>query len=249
MKYVFKKAVLSAAVLASLGAVTTANADVKDNPKFEILPIIVVWGGNGAGTGTQVGDFLIGTASVDLINSADVTPLITGTLDTFAPAGLAGITVDNVAADANSDGVLDMTALASSTVRQTGATALQSSFYVASNIPFKVNAVAAPVSGTDLSLINHAMNVDAGDATSAVDYGSSATANVTEPYAGTTLADISTSTDVLAVGKTATASGTIAEQSVRITNTYSVGGASSTGGLEIDPGSLEAEVTYVVSAI
>ena len=258
MKHVFKKAVVSAAVLASLGVIGTANADVVDSPKFKILPIVVVWGGDGSGA-TEVGDFLISTGAatdIDLVNG-DVTPLITGTLNTFAPTGTAGVTVDGNDLDSNSDGTLDASdaltspLTAGSTVAQTGANSLTSSFFVASNTAFKINATSAPVGTTtaaDLALISHTMGVDADDTGSTFSYGSSATANVTEPYPGGTLAALTTGADVIQVGKTATASGNIAAQSVRITNTYSVGGVSA-GGLEVDPADLEATVTYVVSAI
>ncbi|MDO6460100.1 hypothetical protein Q4485_05295 [Granulosicoccaceae sp. 1_MG-2023] len=254
MKHVFQKAALSAAVLATLGAVTTANAAVVDQPSFKVLPVVVVWGGDGAGN-AQVADFLVGSGTNDLI-TADVTPVMTGSLSAFAPTADGEVSVtengDLLAyTDVNNSGVLDagdsMTAFAPTATISAGGSVLESSFYVASNTGFSINAAVTNPSG-DLSKVTHSIDVTQSGEDDGQTFGSAAKPTSElglTNYGGSTL-DALSGTVLTVANATADAAGTIAEQSIRIDNTYALD--TSAGGLEKDPSTdIVADVTYTIA--
>ncbi len=257
-----QRAALAAAITASLGATSAANASIIDNPVFKLLGAVVVWGGDGTGTGGSVQDFIInaGGSNLDLI-AGDVTPVMTGTLDSYAPTGdLSLITVtggDAAWNDANSNGVMDAgdsfsPFLPTETIGHSVALQ-QSSFYVASNTPFDVKATAALDAGNSsatalLSDISRTMDIAVSGSAGSIAFGSAAQ----HPHSGSagvtgngTLDTISTETVVFSGDqKTANAAGTIAEQSVQFTNTYSI---TDTVGLEAGTSQVAATVTYTVA--
>lgn len=252
-----KKAALATAITASLGAGSVANASVIDNPVFQILGAVVVWGGDGAG-GAMASDFIIdnGTGGQDLIGGGtNVTPVMTGSLDSFSPTGL--ISTGGFIQDADNDGVID--SLAEFAVTGTpgapgldvdGSAAQSSSFYVASNTVFNITATVTG-DAASLNAISRDMAVtESGD--DGIAYG----ANARMPYDTAAesahilnegaLSLLSGGADVfLGSQSTAEAAGSIAEQSVRFTNTYSL--AADAADFSTGPATYAAEVTYTIA--
>jgi len=160
-KMSFKKLALAGGVAATLMA-STAYASVIDRPFFQVLGVVVVWGGTdyneASGTAPVVSDFVLltpasGSAGADLI-AGDVYSVVTGSLDPISDSGTAndgtatfdpvtGETSGGVFADNGTAGVLD----AADTLTAFGVDANtdiagglvgshSSSFYVASNARF-----------------------------------------------------------------------------------------------------------------
>ncbi len=169
----FKKIALAGSVAATLMA-TTAYASVIDRPFFQVLGVVVVWGGTdfdeNAGTAPVVSDFVLltpasGTAGADLI-SGDVYSVVTGSLDPISDSGTAadgtavfdpvtGETTGGTFTDGGTAGVLD----AADTLTAFGIDAAtdisgglvgshNSSFYVASNAAFDIFAQSSNVVAT-----------------------------------------------------------------------------------------------------
>jgi len=170
----FKKLALAGGVAATLMA-STAYASVIDRPFFQVLGVVVVWGGTDFddGSGTQapvVSDFVLltpasGTAGADLI-TGDVFSVVTGSLDPIEDGATAadgtavfdpvtGETSGGVFTDAGTTGVLD----ADDTLTAFGIDATtdvsgglvgshNSSFYVASNAAFDIFAQSSNVVAT-----------------------------------------------------------------------------------------------------
>lgn len=172
----FKKLALAGGIAASLMA-TTAYASVIDRPFFQVLGVVVVWGGTdfdeNTGTAPVVSDFVLltpasGTAGADLIggNDADVFAVVTGSLTPISDSGTAadgtavfdpvtGETSGGAFADNGTAGVLD----AADTLSAFGIDAStdvagglvgshNSSFYVASNAAFDIFAQSSNVVAT-----------------------------------------------------------------------------------------------------
>ena len=168
-----KKIALASGVAVSLMA-TTAYASVIDRPFFQVLGVVVVWGGTdfdeNAGTAPVVSDFVLltpasGTAGADLI-SGDVYSVVTGSLTPISDEGTAvdgtavfdpvtGETSGGTFADNGTAGVLD----AADTLSAFGIDATtdisgglvgshNSSFYVASNAAFDIFAQSTNVVAT-----------------------------------------------------------------------------------------------------
>jgi len=169
----FKKLALAGGVAATLMA-STAYASVIDRPFFQVLGVVVVWGGTdydeNAGTAPVVSDFVLltpasGSAGADLI-AGDVYSVVTGSLDPISDSGTAadgtvtfdpvtGETSGGVFADNGTAGVLD----AADTLTAFGIDANtdiagglvgshSSSFYVASNAAFDIFAQSSNVVAT-----------------------------------------------------------------------------------------------------
>lgn len=164
-----KKFAIASGVAVSLLA-STAYASVIDRPFFQVLGVVVVWGGTdfdeNAGTAPVVSDFVLltpasGSAGADLIGGTanDVFSVVTGSLDPISDSGTAndGTAVFDPITGATSGfsdsgtdaGVLD----AGDTLNAFGITAAtdvsgglvgshSSSFYVASNAAFDIYAEA-----------------------------------------------------------------------------------------------------------
>ncbi|MEP3891833.1 MAG: hypothetical protein ABJN69_15365 [Hellea sp.] len=169
----FKKLALATGVAASLLA-STAYASVIDRPFFQVLGVVVVWGGTdydeNAGTAPVVSDFVLltpasGSAGADLI-AGDVYSVVTGSLDPISDSGTAvdgtavfdpvtGETSGGVFADNGTAGVLDaadtLTAFgidASTDISGGLVGSHNSSFYVASNAAFDIFAQSSNVVAT-----------------------------------------------------------------------------------------------------
>ena len=169
----FKKLALATGVAASLLA-STAYASVIDRPFFQVLGVVVVWGGTdyseAGGTAPVVSDFVLltpasGSAGADLI-AGDVYSVVTGSLDPISDSGTAadgtavfdpvtGETSGGVFADNGTAGVLDaadtLTAFgidASTDISGGLVGSHNSSFYVASNAAFDIFAQSSNVVAT-----------------------------------------------------------------------------------------------------
>ncbi len=170
----FKKLAIAGGVTASLLA-STAYASVIDRPFFQVLGVVVVWGGTdydeNGGTAPVVSDFVLltpasGSAGADLIAGNDVYSVVTGSLTPISDSGTAvdstavfdpvtGETSGGVFADNGTAGVLD----AADTLTAFGIDATtdisgglvgshNSSFYVASNAAFDIFAQSSNVVAT-----------------------------------------------------------------------------------------------------
>lgn len=168
-----KKLALAGGVAATLMA-STAYASVIDRPFFQVLGVVVVWGGTdfdeNAGTAPVVSDFVLltpasGTAGADLI-SGDVYSVVTGSLDPISDSGTAvdgtltfdpvtGETSGGTFTDNGTAGVLDaadtLTAFGIDATTDVSAGLVgshNSSFYVASNAAFDIFAQSSNVVAT-----------------------------------------------------------------------------------------------------
>ncbi len=256
----FKKIALATAITTSMGLGSAANASIIDAPVFKILGAVVVWGGDGTGATGSVQDFIINTGggNIDLI-AGNVTPVMTGTLDSYAPSGdISLLTVTNTAFnDANSNGVMDAGdsfAAFSPTETMGNSLALQqSSFYVASNTPFNIEAIAVLDAGNSsataqLSDITRNLTVVTNGNAGAIAFGSAAqhphSAGNGVSLDGGLDGIVAQSTIFTGDQRTANAVGTIAEQSVQFTNTYAI---DDSAGLEAGITQVAATVTYTVA--
>ncbi len=259
----YKKIALTTAVTAVLSAGSSAHASIIDAPVFKILGAVVVWGGDGTGTGASVQDFIVNPSgtNVDII-SGNVTPVMTGTLDSYAPTGDASLlTVSNTTFnDNNTNGIMDAgdTFAPFSPTETIGHSvgSQSSSFYVASNTSFDIKAVAVldagnSSAGASLSDISRSMTVSASGNAGSIAFGSAAQF----PHSGATSTsgvsqdgglDLISSETTVFTGdqRTASASGTIAEQSVQFTNSYTINSAV---GLAAGTSEVAATVTYTVA--
>lgn len=237
-----------------------AQASVVDRPTFTILGVVVVWGGDGSGS-ASVGDFIVksGSGSIDLINAA-VQPVITGTLTNALASPSSSLSVSGQTLDDQGvTGVLDVgdsySAFSPNEKVTTSIGKFQSSFYVASNTAFTIRAkatldTAASSSGANLGDVYRTLVIDKSGTDGGLSYGASsqfphsgnsATSGVLNNGFLNALAD---ETLVFQGDRsTAIGSGTIADQSVRFTNTYEI----ASGGFEVDKSSLVANVVYTVA--
>lgn len=272
----FKKIALASGAAALLMG-STAYASVIDRPFFQVLGVVVVWGGDTAGQDATanpvVSDFVLlttgtGNAGADLIG-ADGYSIVTGSLDPISDAtgtpASGGAFTDN-----GTTGVLDASdTLTAFGIDQTTdvdglSGSYESSFYVASNAAFDINADATLLQNTDgfstmgLDNIGFTMSadVDDTDGLSGLSYGTAAQLpTASGGFQSVTVADlgdITASTKVFAVDqKTAASVGSIADQSIRINSVYQLDSDTVTAGvqgydLSMGVGTLEAEVTYTV---
>ena len=167
-----KKIALASGVVASLMA-GTAYASVIDRPFFQVLGVVVVWGGTdfdeNSGAAPVVSDFVLltpasGSAGADLI-SGDVYSVVTGSLDPISDSGtavggavfdpLTGETSGGTFVDNGTAGVLDaadtLTAFGIDATTDVSAGLVgthNSSFYVASNAAFDIFAQSSNVVAT-----------------------------------------------------------------------------------------------------
>ena len=215
-----------------------------------------------------------GTAGADLI-AADGATVVTGSLDPISSTGVNPVSGDPITgtgaggyADGGTTGILDagdtLAAFdvdATTDVTGLGNSTHLSSFYVASNAAFDIFAqsTAATVTGDfvgtlDETDINYSMVVNAvggndGTAPDNLVWGASAQ----DPSTGGTgvvpvanLGLMGTPTKVFDGGrKTAASNGSLAAQSVRFDNTYTLG-AGGAYDLSMGAGTIYADVTYTV---
>lgn len=262
-----KKLALAGGAAAMLMA-SAAHASVIDRPFFQVLGVVVVWGGTAANqddtAAPVVSDFVLltpatGTAGADLI-TGDVHAVVTGSLSPINGATSGGVLTDNGPA-----GILDATdtltafGIDDSTNLNGLLGDYTSSFYVASNAAFDIHAVstAATTTGDFTALDENDISFDLAVATSGgsvetgtqggVTYGTAAQ----DPSVGGTpvtglvdLGDIQTETKVFDGGqRTAASAGNLAAQSVRFDATYGLAGGYD---LSMGTGSISADVTYTI---
>lgn len=267
-----RKLVLAGVAVAALMGVP-AQAAIVDNPQFRVLGLVIVWGADADGDAPMVSDFVVGVvgadASSDLI-AGDVHTVVTGTLTPTPDALVSG---DFEISDAvGAAGVLDATAgfsafeIDDTTDVSVGTDySLESSFYVASNTAFRIEAdavldTAATTGDFDLSDIGMELTVDdggAGTTDGTITFGAAARFPHTDnsdtggvlaavhPTAGGTLDDLDSVTIFEGDQSTAAAAGSIAAQSVRFDAVYTLGGDA---GYDLSQGTgvIDAQVTYTV---
>lgn len=245
----------------ALTACGFAQASIVDRPLFTISGVVIVWGGDGSGS-ASVGDFIVNSASsgsIDLIN-ASVQPVITGTLTNALASPSSNLSVSGQTLnDQGVVGELDVgdsySTFSPNEEVTTSLGKFQSSFYVASNTAFTIRAQAtldttASSLGASLSDVYRTLVIERFGTDGGLSYGLSSQF----PHSGNTstsgvlnngfLNALSSETLVFQGDRsTAIGSGSIADQSVRFTNTYEI----AAGGFEVDKSSLVANVVYTVA--
>ena len=257
-----------------------AQADTIDRPHFELEGLVIVWAADAAGAAPVVSDFIVdsgngtsaaGSGDVDLIASdayAVVTGTLISTLDGVASAtgGMPFILTDTgngtIDTDTNGDGVVsgadaftsfgiqDISDARVDAVRQS------SSFYVASKVPFAIDAQAfTPSTFTEFILLlitRVQLSVSqAGD--DGLAFGTSAqlphSGGATAGFAPSLrLWDLRTPQNVFTGNqRTAAAPGTLADQSVRFDAEYAIAAANLAGyDLSLGTFDFQVEVVYTV---
>lgn len=157
------------AATAGMVPAAPAAASIIDAPHFKVLGLIVVWGGSDAGSPIAA-DFIMdtapGSADRDFI-AEDVRAVMTGTFlpldaplneNQGAPVRIRSIAGGGIVdADTNGDGVMDSAdsfasfGLRNSTDNRTRRMEIDTSFYVASNEAFYIDATVAPVGATTVT--------------------------------------------------------------------------------------------------
>ncbi len=266
--------------MSSLCAINSAQADIVDRPHFEREGLVIVWAADPSGSAPVVSDFVLdtgngasaaGSGDTDLI-STDAHAVVTGTListqDGIASATggmpflLTGTDRGTIDTDTNGDGVVsgddaftsfgiqDISDARVDAVRQS------SSFYVASNVPFAIDAQAfTPSTFTEFILLvitRMQLSVtQSGD--DGLAFGSSAQL----PHSGGSTGGVSPSLRLWDLRfarnvftgnqRTAAAPGSLADQSVRFDAEYAIAAANLAGyDLSLGTFDFQVEVVYTV---
>ncbi|GAB5458022.1 MAG: hypothetical protein Hens3KO_10520 [Henriciella sp.] len=256
-----------------------ASGWIEDAPYLKVQGVVIVWAADPASNAPVIADFVIdsGTGTnaaasgdVDLI-SADTHTVVTGTLsatqDSFSgatggmPFLLTNTDRGTFSTDTNGDSrISDQDAftpfgLNGSSDTQVDATKQYSSFYVASNVPFAIDAQAfTPSTYTEyLLLLITRLQLSA---TQSGNDGLSFGASSQLPHSGGStggftnsvrLWDLRTARNVFTGDqRTAIAPGTIADQSVRFDAEYSIA-ATNLRGYDLSLGTFDFEVEVVYS--
>ncbi len=264
----FRKLLLAGATLAASTAMMSApaQASIIDRPHFKVLGVVIVWGANDVDGSTPIAtDFVIGDGSDTDLIAADGRTVVTGSLTAtedaagVAAAGYSALSGNTLGELGDGDGDLDASdsfaAFDVTGETLTGsALVYESSFYVASNTSFGINAELQPgaVTTGDFTLADVAYAFDSqttgtdGTLTfggSARDVGTSGTfsapANLGAFTAGTPTQIFEASE------RTADSAGTIVEQSVRFDAEYTLGSALGYD-LSQGVGTVEVEMAYTV---
>ncbi len=264
----FRKLIAASVAAAALMGVP-AQASIIDNPQFRVLGLVIVWGADAADSGLPVvSDFIIDDgASTDLIGGStpDVHAVVTGTLSSTPATTPTGGEFEITGA-VGATGVLDASSsfnaftLDDTTDVQLGTDLTHtSSFYVASNTAFSINAEASETTavndGFELSDVSYELSVEVtgndglafGASAQFPHTGDSDTAGVVTNV--DSLDDMAGGPTLVFAGDRLTAdiAGSIAQQSVRFDAEYSLAGASGTGyDLSDGSGEIETEVVYTV---
>ncbi len=253
-----------------------AHAGAIDNPHFRIMGAAIVWGADTDDAAPIVSDFVINTSAAiagdaDLI-AGNVKPVIIGTLiptdDAWSTqSAMTPLTITNTplgtnfSTDRNGDReTTDTDAFgafriqANSDVLKTGAW-YASSFYVASNNPFHISAIATRSPTTTVAqfnLMTLRLTTTTSGTAGALSFGSAAqnphSANATTSGSralGRRLNTMLTRFDVFRGNRrTARVPGTITQQSVRFNLDYRIAG----GNYDLSRGLIDssAEVVYTV---
>ncbi|MEL7043154.1 MAG: hypothetical protein AAGL90_16670 [Pseudomonadota bacterium] len=251
----FRKLLLASAATAAASAsfIAPTQASIIDRPHFKVEPIIIVWATGATNDGSAIAsDFIVGSESTDLI-STDGSAVQTGTLNRSVDAiGTLGNVLD---AGGNA---IDTDDLAGSTFSAFDVTSANvsgsglewtSSFYVASNTAFDIMAEVTneTIDGDDFALDQIGFALSA--FSTAHDVGTIDVADNAQDPQGTFPAidsfDDLTGGEVLVYDgtrRTAAASGSITEQSVRFDAIYTF--LENAYDLSDGSGAISADVTY-----
>jgi hypothetical protein len=263
---------MAAALLAG-----SAAARPRDNPHFKIMGAVAVWGSDAGSAVPVVSDFIIntGTGAVptsdrDLI-SGDVHTVVTGSLiptkDAVNSVGTMPFLITNTAqgtvdTDTNNDGILNASdaftpfGLRPNSDTVVDTTASRSSFFIASNTPFAIDARATaastPLATTLLNIVRLQLTstVSGNDGLA---FGTQAQAAHTGgPNAGFSierpLSQFTAGRRIFTGNRrTALARGSLADQSIRFDATYTIRAASLSGyDLSLGTFDFEVDVVYTV---
>ncbi|MEM1086792.1 MAG: hypothetical protein AAGH90_03620 [Pseudomonadota bacterium] len=262
------------ACMGSVMACAVSSAMTTDTPKFKVDGVIIVWAGDQTGTAPVVSDFIVGQgqSAPDLI-AADARTVVTGTLEPTENATAAGgmpfVITNTTSGDINTDtdgdgriteadaftplGLQDITDARVDASRQS------SSFYVASNTAFNIDAVSSPP-GTFrdfilLNIIRLNLSSTITDTDDGLNFGSSAQAAHTGgPDSGfaaeTTLWNLRFAQTLFNGNqRTAASPGSIVDQSIRFDAEYAIRAANLTGyDLSLGTFDFTVEVTYTAYA-
>jgi len=160
---------LVAALATGALAGAPATASIVDAPHFKVLGLIIVWSGNPSGV-PIASDFIMDTSAGNLdqdLIAEDVRTVITGSLvphdsplsgNQGTPVRIRAIQGGGrIDADSNGDQIMDASdsfaafGIANRTDNRTRRMEIDSSFYVASNVPFHIDARASPVGATTMA--------------------------------------------------------------------------------------------------
>ncbi len=255
------------------GAAVAAPAD---NPHFRVLGTVVVWGADAASGVPVVSDMILNSGNgttaatsgdTDLI-AGNVHTVVTGTLmptgDAINAAGtmpfvVTGTAQGNILTDSNGDGVMSGAdafsafRILSGSDTRVDATATRSSFYIASNTPFSIDARALPAT---TSLGNTLLNIIRLNMRSTVTgndglaFGARAqAAHSGGPNAGFApeylLSQLTTPRRIFTGNRrTAAGRGTLAEQSIRFDAVYTIRAINLTG-YDLSLGTFDFEVDMI----
>ncbi len=269
----------AAAAAAALMSPSAAAAPV-DKVAVRINGTVIVWGADAASPGAGVpvvSDFILDTGSGTSAATSGDADLIAGNVHTVVTGSLVPVSTSwhgaqgspmalvnlqgrpNFITDSNGDGVMDANdAFTPFRIRAASDTnmrrmEIETSFYVASNVPFAIDAVAVPEAGTPASRLGQIRlwltTTQSGD--DGIAFGSAAQFPHTGGSTGGSGAisrQLSTMTTPRRVftgnRRTAAARGTIAEQSVRFDLMYRF----NFGNVDLSQGTFAvgAQVTYTV---
>lgn len=264
----FRKILLAGAALAASTAAISApaNASIIDRPHFKVLGVVIVWAANDADGSVPIAtDFVIGDASDTDLISQDGRTVVTGSLTPTADAAsVASSGFDRMLLNGTElgDGDGEISAadqdvnnfapfsVAGATITGDALT-YDSSFYVASNTAFGINAEiqSSSVSGDfDLTDVGYAFT-----STQSGNDGLAFGANARDVGSTGTFSAPAT-LDAFAAGpnqifesteRTADSAGNLASQSVRFDAEYTLGAAAGYD-LSQGAGSVEAQLAYTV---
>lgn len=267
-----------ACAMASFGSVT-ASAEVNDGVDFNVIGAVIVWSADDGGSAPLAVDFILDTGTGSTAASSGDADLIAGnthtvvtgslisTADGSNMAGTMPFRIEDAVGgtfitDSDSNGITDAAdafspfGLTNSTNVAVDATTSRSSFYVASNTPFNIDArtqFGGP--NTDfifLFITRLDMLVTlAGD--DGVPFGDAAQ----YPHSGGPTGGMTSFPNLWSLlpgrnvftgnQRTAAARGSLADQSVRFDMAYSVGAGNLQGyDLSLGTFDFEVEVTYTV---
>ena len=258
----------------------SAHAELIDRPHFEREGLVIVWAADATGAVPMVSDFILdtgngtsaaGSGDIDLIAS-DAYAVVTGTLvstqDGVASATggmpflLTNTDSGTIDTDTNGDGVVSGAdaftsfGIQSLSDARVDAVRQSSSFYVASNVPFAIDAQAfTPSTFTEfILLLITRMQLSV---TQAGDDGLAFGASAQLPHSGGAAAGVAPSLRLWDLRnaqnvftgnqRTAAGPGSLADQSVRFDAEYSIAAANLNGyDLSLGTFDFQVEVVYTV---
>mgnify|MGYP006274595147 CR=1 FL=1 len=256
-----------------LASAVPAGAHERDHVAMRVPGLVVVWAADPAGGVPIVSDFVIdsdvgGNNDADLI-ADDVFTVVTGDLVAYAEDYSAGegspvvirrpLGGPNFVVDTNNDMSMDASdsfsafGLRRNTDTNIRRAEINTSFYVASNAAFHIDAVVTPVGATTVTQLDRVRGIlsvtlsgdDGVPFGAAAQYPHSAGPTGGRRMNGRRLSSMLTAFNVFRGNQaTAASRGTLAEQSVRFDLTYRYG----FGNIDLSAGTLdvEAEVIYTV---